>query len=581
MVPDGDEETAEGAKALLGLDSLAEIADTLATVEDFHAQGRELLHQVLGTLLAPRGAIYLHDARRGILAPVAARGIPETEVELDAANLPILTARRDPLQGSDLPVPGALAGDLLAPLCARGTLLGLFRFGAKFMGASYTERDLDLLKVIALNTAVALSHQGLLRTARETSLQLRRKVLEMESLREVGLQISSLLDLDLLCSEILERAVALIAARAGVLLLSQRDGSLTVRSSFGLAAEPPSLPAGSELSRRMTDADAPFSLVAGGGTLPFGAAESALASAVRMQDRVLGAIVLLDKEGRAGIESFGPEDESLLAGFAAQAAVAIENAQLHKTALEQQRFQRELELAAEIQRNLLPQAMPSLPGYEIAALTRPCRTVGGDYYDFLPLPGGRMLIIVADVAGKGVPAALLVFTLNATLYALVGELSRGGSLVDLVAAANRAIYRSSTTNRFITAFFGILDPATGALVSVNAGHNPPVLVSAGQPAEGLKRGGLCLGMFEEARYQEETTAIARGDLLCLYSDGVTEAQDAASEEFGGDRLAEALLGAAAAPAAAALSAVDAAVARFVADAPQFDDLTLVMLRRLA
>ena len=295
-------------------------------------------------------------------------------------------------------------------------------------------------------------------------------------------------------------------------------------------------------------------------------------------------MILLDKEGRGGVEEFGSADASLLSGFAAQAAMAIENARLYETALEQERTRRELSLAANIQQNLLPHSMPELHGYELAAHTVACRTVGGDFYDFIPLPEGRYLIVVADVAGKGIPAALLVFTMSATLHALVSELAAGMPLPEFVAKVNESVHRSSTTSRFITAFFGILDPSRGILVSVNAGHNAPLLISEKRdgPVE-LSEGGLCLGMFDGMSYTQEVTELLPGDLLAMYSDGVTEAQDCEQEEFGVDNLLTALRkdGGASGSAGAAIESVVHAVDAFVKDAGQFDDLTMVVLRRYA
>jgi sigma-B regulation protein RsbU (phosphoserine phosphatase) len=189
--------------------------------------------------------------------------------------------------------------------------------------------------------------------------------------------------------------------------------------------------------------------------------------------------------------------------------------------------------------------------------------------------------VVADVAGKGIPAALLVFTLNATLHALVGELAGGKPLTEFVSDMNRAVFRSSTSSRFITCFFAILDPARGTIVSVNAGHNAPILMPASRKEHReLRSGGLCLGMFEAPRYQQELSEILPGDTLTLYSDGVTEAMNLEADEFGTDRLLDTLRVRAGQEPGAVVQAVTAAVERHVGAAPQSDDITVVVLRRL-
>ena len=225
----------EASRALLGLDSLAELADSLADFPDFREGARTFLRQVLGTLLASKGAVYLYDPRAGRLDQVASRGIEARWIGVASDEVSRLAALRDPVRGSDLGLEGVAADDLVAPLGLQGQLLGLLQIGPKFMGHDYGSGDLGILKVIALNTSVALFSQGLVRTARETSMKLRQKVLEMETLRDVGLEISALTDLESSCRDILERAVALIAPRAGLLVLYD-DGRSTFEAAFRFGA---------------------------------------------------------------------------------------------------------------------------------------------------------------------------------------------------------------------------------------------------------------------------------------------------------------------------------------------------------
>jgi sigma-B regulation protein RsbU (phosphoserine phosphatase) len=585
MAPAPDEPThaehQEGARALVGLDALAEIVDSFVALEEFRVDSREFLHQVMGTMLSAKGAVYLWNDAEGKLEMQASRGLPQAPICLAVPDAAALAARRAPFFGREMPLPGVAPDDLLAPLSLRGRLLGLLRLGPKFMGQRYGEGDLDMLKVLSLQTSVALSAQTFLQASRDTSLRLRRKVLEMETLRDMGMQISGLRDLSTLCDEILERAMALIAPRAGLLVLKDANGTFVPRAWLGLRTAPEPLPADTSILVRALQSPEPVVLPAEGDARALGATHAVLATPIRTQERLLGALLLLDKEGRSGLEDFHPDDASLLAGFASQAAIAIENAHLHETALEQERTRKELQLAAAIQQNLLPQQMPAIPGFDVAALTRPCRTVGGDYYDFLPLPDGRWLVVVADVAGKSIPAALLVFTLNATLHALQRELVEGKSLPDFVAGVNGAVYRSSTSSRYITCFLGILDPARRTLLSVNAGHNAPLLHRSrrdGGPILELKRGGLCLGMFDHARYEEELTELHEGDRLALYSDGISEARNLAEDEYGADRLAAALRAAPSGDAEVVAATLVGELDAFVGEAPPHDDVTLVVLR---
>jgi sigma-B regulation protein RsbU (phosphoserine phosphatase) len=287
-------------------------------------------------------------------------------------------------------------------------------------------------------------------------------------------------------------------------------------------------------------------------------------------------LAVADKESRDGrVLDFTPTDARLLSLFANQAAAAIETARLHKDAIEKERIERELELAATIQRQILPRDLPRVEGLEIAARNRPTRQVGGDYFDLFPLPGGRLAFLVADVSGKGVPAALLVSTVHAVVHLQIDEAK---TVSELIARIDRHLQRYAATRKFLTVFFGFLEPDSGTLRYVSAGHNPALLQRASGAIEQVKATGVPLGMFPNATWKEEALTVGRGDLLCVYTDGVSEALNAADEEFGLERLSR-LLDPATAP-EAICGAVFDEVEAFAADVPQYDDQTLLLIRRL-
>ncbi len=254
-------------------------------------------------------------------------------------------------------------------------------------------------------------------------------------------------------------------------------------------------------------------------------------------------------------------------------------------------MKRDLEIAKEIQHWLVPDAAPVIPGVEIAFASRAANTVAGDYYDaFLrkskdgasaaasdQANGQRLLIVVADVAGKSVPAALLMATLQASLRTLALE---PGSLLDLVAGLNSyACEHSQSGRRFTTAFLAELDLATSTLTYVNAGHNEPMLMRAGGALERLAEGGLPLGIMRNARYESGQVALANGDRLVIFTDGAVEAEDGNANEFGEPRLLAGLqLGRRSSP-ADALRQLMSAIEMFVGHAPQHDDITCLILDR--
>ena len=245
-------------------------------------------------------------------------------------------------------------------------------------------------------------------------------------------------------------------------------------------------------------------------------------------------------------------------------------------------MKRDLEIAKDIQAWLLPGAPLRIPGYQIAYATRPANTVAGDYYDVILRPGrvpseGRILFVVADVAGKSIPAAMLMATFQASLRTLS---TSGIALAELVAGVNR--YASSNSLggvRFTTAFFAELDPATGDVVYVNAGHNVPILRKASGALERLERGGIPVGIFAEPRYEVGTTRLEGGDWLVIFTDGVVEAVNRKDEEYGEPELIRLVDREARSAPAELLHRLLAELDRHVGNTPQHDDITCLLLKR--
>jgi len=242
-------------------------------------------------------------------------------------------------------------------------------------------------------------------------------------------------------------------------------------------------------------------------------------------------------------------------------------------------LKRDLEIARDIQRMLLPEKPPALPGLDIAFATKAANTVAGDYYDAFLRPNtndSRLLLIVADVAGKGIPAGLLMAAVQTGFHTLAAD---PVPLVELAARLNRSMCeRSGGGRHLITAFIAELDTATRSLIWVNAGHNPPILLRSGGALEYLKEGGLPLGAFTVSQYECGCTELRSGDALWIYTDGVIEAMDESGAEYGEDRLAKQVAALGTTGAAASLSRIFESVDRFAAAVPQYDDITCLVLR---
>lgn len=292
------------------------------------------------------------------------------------------------------------------------------------------------------------------------------------------------------------------------------------------------------------------------------------------QEEVIG-LIYTDSQLTDG--AFTDEDLKLLTMLGNIAAIQIQNARLFVEQLEKQRFEKEAQAAAEIQRKLLPQDIPDIPGYRFIGHNSPCHEVGGDYYDCLTLTESRRGIIIADISGKGMGAALLMASLQASYHARVETASSPLALVDLL---NTAIHRSAPSNRFATAFVMDLDVGAHRVTYVNAGHAPPPLVVRANGETALiMPGGPPLGVFPGMEYESGVFDLAPGDFLFACSDGVTDAMNPAGEMFGDDRLRDQLATLAGRPPEAVHQALAETLHRFAAGAPQPDDLTIIILQR--
>jgi sigma-B regulation protein RsbU (phosphoserine phosphatase) len=311
------------------------------------------------------------------------------------------------------------------------------------------------------------------------------------------------------------------------------------------------------------------------GTVVLQGVRSVLAVPLGVSEKVFG-IIYADSpiaEGR-----FTEDHLKVLTTLASVAAIRVENARLVESRFQQERLERELQLAMEIQQRFQPTAPPLVPGYELQGISFPCYEIGGDYYDFIQREDGRLVIALGDVSGKGTAAALLMSSLHAAIHAQTGS---HDTLVKTISAVNRYLAENIPSNRFVTLFYAELDPESGAVSFLNAGHNPPLIVHAAGTVEQLASGGLPLGIKADADYREGRTHLRMGDVLVIYSDGVTEAASPSGEEFGPTRLYEVVSRNVDASAAGIRDRIESALTKFSQGTQAADDITLVIVKRQA
>ena len=274
---------------------------------------------------------------------------------------------------------------------------------------------------------------------------------------------------------------------------------------------------------------------------------------------------------------FQEEDLKVLTTIASVASIKIENDRLLDERLEKRRMEEELKVASEIQMRLQPFAPPKLPGWDMTGVSFPCREIGGDYYDFIHRKRDSHLIVaVGDVSGKGTGAALLMSSLHAAVRA---QSQTRASTSEVMGEINQYIFENSPSNKFLTLFYGGLDPNTGTLTYSNGGHNAPMFVRRSGEVERLDKGGLPIGMMQGIVYQEASVTFDPGDVLVIYSDGITESINERDEEFDEERLIEVVKNNLGRSASGIRDRIDEALSRFVGTTAPVDDMTLMIIKR--
>ncbi len=510
---------------------------------------------VLGELQASRGALLVREDAGGFRVR-AARGLPRGAAQELASETEA----------------GRLGLELICPVEKRGRTIAFIGLGTRTDRRAYTEAERGFLRSVAACAATPIENGLMYHELRQLNQRLSVKVFQLHNLFDISRELTSCFDEDtirnlvtttLMGHLMVSRAAMYVATPAGFELACER----------GLRSEEPA-----QLPPAAASAAAEVQAPTGVEDLPAGAlkdrlrrARMALVVPLRSATRNEG---LLTVGERASGAPFTGEDHEFAMTLARQAQASLESVRLHQVRAEKQRQDREMQIAREIQQSLFPSDWPAVPGFEVAAESRPCYHVGGDHYDFIPLPNGRLALGIADVSGKGAPASILMASIHASLRALAGS----ARPLELAQRLNRFLYQSTQPNKYVTLVYAELDPAAGRLTYVNAGHVPPYLVRRNGGVSRLEAGGPALGLIEDACYEEGQLELHPGDLVTMVTDGVTEAESSTGEEFGDSRVEAMLSEAAGGSARSALQELVGAVLEWAGSAGCSDDLTVLTLK---
>lgn len=592
-------------RLIFSLSELEQLGETIISGRgNFNVSSRTYLRIIHGTLQVTSCAILLYQPSENCLVVEAAINVKDESLNIPINDDDIAAILESSTIDISNPPPTLenflnqvqpqlelLGTTLWAPLKIRDEFLGVISLGSFRSQDNLEDWNRELLPVLANQISVAIAYSRLVDKTRAEQFRL-------FMLSDTATQICKSLDTEAVQEEVVTHAITLLDASAGgLLLINPITQRLEMKSLFALEPE-----ANAQLENLsiplQTDQETPSALTPiaqvatqEGETLISNAEVEGLlgrrnlmAVPMRGREETLGVLIVADKEGRGGTTpDFTDEDRVLLEAFANQAGVSIENAQLYQEALEGRQLQAEMDEAAKIQQNLIPDTLPEIPGYEATGLYFPRGGVGGDYYDCLPDANDTWGLAIADVSGKGMQAALLMATLRAGLHS---EVTRKKDLPSMAEALNSLLYASSTSGKFATFFYAQLHPETDQITSINAGHNYPLVLRSEGGCDELEKGGVMLGMFpndvlsEISEFEQETTQLGSGDVVLFYTDGVTETVNTDGELYEEERLEAVAQRVKSESVDQICQAIYDDVIAFQGEAEQFDDLTLMVLKKI-
>jgi phosphoserine phosphatase RsbU/P len=543
-----------------------------------------LLLTAMSKLLVTRGAAFLFDPLEDRYTSAAVKGIKGfdvgTRLALEGITPGALLQEEElPLQLQDLGM------SLLISVAYGDRVLGLLTIGKRALGQAFENQELEFIHSLVNMSSAAVHNSVMVEELKLANHDLDSKVQQLNTLFDLSQEFNATVDrerlirlfsLGLMGQMLVSKHLFLLASEEpgeGMLSIEGPDGPryFRVASAKGLGAEelsPDMLSNLCHLSRVHLIADE-----VADEWKPFADRGLALAIPIKQKGETGGVLCLGPK--MTG-QPYAPDDVEFLTSLGNLAFVSLQNSFLVEQQLEKQVLEEEMRLAREIQEGLQPKELPEIRGLDVATLALPSRHVAGDYFDLIQLEEDGVLFAIADVTGKGMPASLLMSNLQAALHSII---PMDITLEDATANMNRVICRNTSYDKFITYFHGIYLPEERTFRFVNAGHNPPMLLRKNGEMELLETGGLLLGVMLGMPYEAETTHIAEGDVLAIFTDGVTEAMSPDEEEFEEPRLEACLREVADKSAGEILDHVREAIRVWTCDAPVLtDDITMIVIK---
>jgi len=407
----------------------------------------------------------------------------------------------------------------------------------------------------------------------------------LDLLYRISQSLNSSLELDVVMESLMDGVISATNAERGFLMLLDENGKLGFRTARGMeqqTIEKSEFSISRGIVERVTHEGIPL-LTSNAqvderldkrASVKLYGLRSVLCVPIQQKEKVLG-VLYVDNRFQNGI--FTQDDLELMQSIASSAGIAIDNARLYQIAVEKGRMERELQMARDVQASLIPPEIPIHAGWDFAACWKPAHEVSGDFYDFIPLPGGRLGVVVADVSDKGMPAAIFMALSRSIIRSVAGM---NKDLAADITKINHLIWRDAAEGMFITLLYIVFSPDSGEVEYVNAGHNPPIIVRANSSKiEKLTRTGMAAGVEGDIHYEQKSLMLASSDLLLIYTDGVTDAQ-IGGIVYGEERLEKALKQHSSLPAANLIKQLEEEICGFSENGKPTDDVTLLAAKRV-
>ncbi|NIA29708.1 MAG: SpoIIE family protein phosphatase [Actinobacteria bacterium] len=566
---------------LVELQSLFEMSQVLNSSLQLKSVLNNMLLTPMGRMMISRGMVLITDEQGGFGIQVL-KGLPR---EFEDRKLYFESELKKPVLGDEFEkTPGMQffkeqGLTVMIPIISTDRTVGYLCLGQKLGGLAFTSSEIDFLTSLSNIAATSIENALMFYKLKDVNRQLDKKIQELKTLFEIGQELNSTLETEKIVS-------LLVFAIMGEMLVNQcfvflkNDDKMALAHTRSFAASEKELKtlSGKGFLKSLANISVPFLVQEtelSRNLRPLQRLNLQVVVPMRIQDETKGVLVLGERISK---KEFGLDDLEFLSTLSNQAMISIENARLFEEALEKQRMEEELNIAREIQQKLFPEIFPTLPGMEVKGLNIPSRQVGGDYYDCIRLDEEHMALTIADVSGKGVPASLLMSNLQAGLHSLV---SSHADISAIAGKLNNFIQAHTNYDKFITFFYCEIDLKDRTLTYVNAGHNPPYIYHADGSHRILDIGGLILGMMPNMPYETEKVRLQKGDLVFMFTDGVTEAKSIQDIDFEEWRLEEILAKSLDADVGEVIDRIIAGLDEFSKDVPQqADDITMLALKVL-